>query len=60
LLTYQHIARGGGIQAAGVRPLEAREIEAVWLTTWICYEHLFEEPYEETVGAALLGRWPKV
>ena len=40
-------------------PAEAREIESVWFTTWVCYEDLFEEPYEETVGAALLGRWPK-
>ena len=41
-------------------PTQAQELTAVWLATWICYETLFEEPYEETIGAALLQRWPKV
>jgi hypothetical protein len=41
-------------------PAEARELTAVWLVTRACYESLFEEPYEETIGAALLDRWPKV
>ena len=41
-------------------PAEARELSAVWLSTWVCYEALFEEPYEETIGAALLERWPNV
>lgn len=39
-------------------PVQQQEIHAVWLATWICYEGLFEEPYEETIGAALLDRWP--
>jgi hypothetical protein len=37
---------------------KAREIRIVRLTTEICYEKLFGEPYEQTVGAALLARWP--
>ena len=37
-------------------PVQAREIQTVWLATWICYEMLFEEPYEESIGAALLNR----
>jgi hypothetical protein len=41
-------------------PEQAREIQTVWLATWICYETLFEEPYEETIGTALLERWPNV
>jgi hypothetical protein len=41
-------------------PAQVRELSAVWLATWVCYETLFEEPYEETIGAALLQRWPKV
>ena len=41
-------------------PADARELSDVWLSTWVRYEALFEEPYEETVGAALLERWPNV
>jgi hypothetical protein len=41
-------------------PVQAREIQTVWLATWICYEALFEEPYEEMIGTALLERGPKI
>lgn len=41
-------------------PAQARELSTVWVATWVCYETLFEEPYEETIGAALLRRWPRV
>ncbi len=41
-------------------PAEAGELSAVWLNTWTCYESLFEEPYQETAGAALLQRWPNL
>jgi hypothetical protein len=41
-------------------PEQAREAQTVWLATWVCYEALFDEPYQETIGAALLQRWPKV
>jgi hypothetical protein len=39
---------------------EAKELWAVWLSTWVSYETLFQEPYEETIGAALLQRWPSI
>src|SRR5262249_37338296 len=39
---------------------QAKQLQSVWLTTWVCYETRFEAPYEETIGAALLQRWPKV
>lgn len=28
--------------------------------TWLNYETIFGEPYKETIGAALLQRWPKL
>lgn len=40
-------------------PAQARELSAVWLSTVTCYESLFDEPYEETLGTALLERWPQ-
>jgi hypothetical protein len=39
-------------------PDPAGRLSAVWVATWVCYETLFEEPYQETIGAALLRRWP--
>src|SRR5262249_13222268 len=41
-------------------PQQLSELTAVWLETWISYETLFDEPYEETIGAALMQRWPNV
>ena len=38
---------------------QTSELLSVWLSTCASYEELFEEPYEETIGAALLRRWPK-
>lgn len=40
-------------------PAEAGALNAVWLATQAIYESLFEEPYEGTIGEALLQRWPK-
>ena len=37
---------------------DSAELTATWLATKACYERLFAEPYEETLGAALLDRWP--
>ncbi|SPE36051.1 hypothetical protein SBA3_2330015 [Candidatus Sulfopaludibacter sp. SbA3] len=31
-----------------------------FLQTWVAYETQFNEPYPETIGAALLQRWPAV
>jgi hypothetical protein len=39
-------------------PGNVDEAQSVWFTTWISYENVFEEPYEETLGSALLDRWP--
>ena len=39
-------------------PVDARTLETLRLETWIADETLFAEPYQETVGAALLIRWP--
>ena len=39
-------------------PVQAGTLNAVWLTTLAAYESLFEEPYEDTLGATLLQRWP--
>jgi hypothetical protein len=39
-------------------PAEAAELSSVWLATWTSYEALFAEPYEGTLGAGLLERWP--
>jgi hypothetical protein len=41
-------------------PAQAQKLTAVWLTTWVAYETLFHESYEETIGTALLSRWPNV
>ena len=41
-------------------PAQVRALSTVWLETWVSYEALFDAPYEETIGAALLQRWPKV
>ena len=41
-------------------PAQARELSAVWLNTWTSYEALFEEPYQETAGMALLQRWRNI
>ena len=34
-------------------------LSAIWVATWVWYETLFEEPFQETIGAALLRRWPQ-
>jgi hypothetical protein len=39
---------------------EAEKLQDTFFETWLCYETLFGEPYEETIGAALLQRWPNV
>jgi hypothetical protein len=41
-------------------PVDARMLETLRLETWVAYETLFGEPYEETLGAAFQIRWPKV
>ncbi len=38
---------------------DAATLHAIWLDTQAAYEALFEEPYEGTIGAALLDRWPE-
>jgi hypothetical protein len=40
-------------------PAEAGTLNTVWLITQATYESLFEEPYEGTIGEALLRRWPR-
>lgn len=37
---------------------EVQRAHSIRLHTQVLYEDLFVEPYEETVGAALLARWP--
>ncbi len=39
-------------------PVDAKTLEKLRLETWIAYELLFDEPYEETLGEAFLQRWP--
>jgi hypothetical protein len=39
-------------------PAEAGTLNTMWLITQATYESLFEEPYEGTIGEALLQRWP--
>jgi hypothetical protein len=37
---------------------EADRLQDMFFETWLRYETLFGEPYEETIGTALLQRWP--
>jgi hypothetical protein len=39
---------------------ESAELTDKFFDTWLSYETIFNEPYEETIGAALLQRWPKL
>ncbi|PWU08912.1 MAG: hypothetical protein C5B51_06990 [Terriglobia bacterium] len=43
---------------SGVDPNESLRLQDPYFHTWVAYESLFGEPYEETIGAALLNRWP--
>jgi hypothetical protein len=39
---------------------EFPRLSGLFFDTWLTHETLFGEPYEETIGAALLQRWPKL
>ena len=44
--------------SSGASVEESNELEGMFFQTWVAYETLFNIPYEETIGAALLQRWP--
>jgi hypothetical protein len=44
----------------GANVEEAQQLEAMFFQTWVAYEAMFNIPYEETIGTALLKRWPNM
>jgi hypothetical protein len=38
---------------------ESKTLEDLFFRTWVAYESEFGEPYQETIGEALLQRWPR-
>jgi len=48
------------VPESGADPEKGEQLGDLYFDTWVCYETPFGEPYEGTIGAALLDRWPKL
>jgi hypothetical protein len=45
--------------SSGADPAESETLADLFFSTWVAYETEFGEPYQETIGEALLQRWPR-
>jgi hypothetical protein len=45
--------------SSGADPEESQILGDLFFRTWVAYESEFGEPYVETIGEALLQRWPR-
>ena len=47
------------LPSSGADPEESETLGDLFFSTWVAYETEFGEPYQETIGEALLQRWPR-
>jgi hypothetical protein len=46
------------LPSSGDDEQESEQLGVIFTRTWADYESEFQEPWAETIGAALLQRWP--